>query len=244
MLNYVALNRQEADGLITTYLYNNANGLLSEFDITNRTTYTYDESGNQLSTESPSLDLTTNTWNYENQKTQVELPSGDIHTYVWNCDQTRIARIDELGTSTSFVRDHKNDIEEVDDLGSTIAEYTYEPQLHGNLISQHRDSETFYHHYNAQGSTTELTDATEVITDTWTYQSFGKTASRTGTSINPYQWIGRKGYYKDEETNTHHIRRRDYDPNTGRFQSEDPIGFKAGDENVYRYVKKQPRESY
>ena len=49
--------RQEVDGLITTYTYNNANQLVSEFDITNRTTYTYDGSGNQLSTESPSLDL-------------------------------------------------------------------------------------------------------------------------------------------------------------------------------------------
>ena len=32
------------------------------------------------------------------------------------------------------------------------------------------------------------------------------------------------------------FRARDYDPVIGRFISEDPIGFAAGDANLYRYV--------
>ncbi len=31
-----------------------------------------------------------------------------------------------------------------------------------------------------------------------------------------------------------------YDPYSGRFLSEDPIGFKSGDFNLYRYVKNRP----
>ena len=191
-----------------------------------------------MTTESPSLDLTTNIWDCENRQTRVELPAGDIHTYTYNSDHKRIAKEDELGVITSFTWDHENIIEESNDTGVIEKERTYKPTQYGDLISQYNvpELEPIYHHYNAQGSTTELTDETEVITDTWTYQSFGKTASRTGTSINPYQWIGKKGYYKDEETNNYSIRRRTYNPTSGRFISEDPIGFKAGDENWYRYV--------
>lgn len=33
---------------------------------------------------------------------------------------------------------------------------------------------------------------------------------------------------------------RHYDPRTGRFISEDPIGFSGGDSNLYRYVRNMP----
>lgn len=33
---------------------------------------------------------------------------------------------------------------------------------------------------------------------------------------------------------------RYYNPETGRFLSEDPIGFLAGDVNLYRYVNNNP----
>src|SRR5262249_32850290 len=35
-------------------------------------------------------------------------------------------------------------------------------------------------------------------------------------------------------------RARWYDPTTGRFQSEDPMGFAAGDANFYRYAGNDP----
>ena len=34
-----------------------------------------------------------------------------------------------------------------------------------------------------------------------------------------------------------------YNPETGRFLSEDPIGFDGGDENLYRYVYNNPINS-
>src|SRR5690606_35912917 len=33
---------------------------------------------------------------------------------------------------------------------------------------------------------------------------------------------------------------RHYDPATGRFMSQEPVGFSAGDENLYRYVNNNP----
>jgi len=44
----------------------------------------------------------------------------------------------------------------------------------------------------------------------------------------------------DAATGLYHYRARAYDAETGRFLQEDPIGFAAGDLNVYRYVNSNP----
>jgi RHS repeat-associated protein len=38
----------------------------------------------------------------------------------------------------------------------------------------------------------------------------------------------------------YYYRARMYDPASGRFASSDPIGFSAGDPNLYRYVGNMP----
>src|SRR5437016_5130061 len=47
------------------------------------------------------------------------------------------------------------------------------------------------------------------------------------------------GQYHDKETNLHYNMRRDYDPNTGRYEESDPIGLAAG-VNTYAYVLNSP----
>ena len=44
----------------------------------------------------------------------------------------------------------------------------------------------------------------------------------------------------DTDTRLYYNRARWYDPLTGRFLSEDPIGFSAGDANLYRYCGNSP----
>jgi RHS repeat-associated protein len=44
------------------------------------------------------------------------------------------------------------------------------------------------------------------------------------------------GQYFDAETGLHYNFHRYYDPATGRYTQTDPIGFAAGDSNLYRYV--------
>jgi RHS repeat-associated protein len=84
---------------------------------------------------------------------------------------------------------------------------------------------------NHLGSTVALTNSSGAITESQSYDSFG---NRTNTTFsNRYQFTGRE---YDATTGLQYSRARWYDPQLGRFISEDPIGFGGGDVNRYVYV--------
>jgi RHS repeat-associated protein len=64
--------------------------------------------------------------------------------------------------------------------------------------------------------------------------------SGAGGSAEPYTWVGRQGYQRDAETGFYFLRARMYDPSSGRFVLPDPVGFAAGDANLYRYCGNDP----
>ena len=86
----------------------------------------------------------------------------------------------------------------------TQADYTYDPQPapqpFGDLVSQHRDAESSFYQFDALGSSRALTDDDQVVTDEAAFEAFGQTAAASGTTLNPFQWVGQVGYYADEET--------------------------------------------
>ncbi len=67
-----------------------------------------------------------------------------------------------------------------------------------------------------------------------TFDSFGRVLSETNPSVSfRYGYTGRE---RDLESGLSYYRARYYDPQVGRFISVDPMGFGAGDTNLYRYV--------
>ncbi|TWU05346.1 RHS repeat-associated core domain-containing protein [Allorhodopirellula heiligendammensis] len=66
------------------------------------------------------------------------------------------------------------------------------------------------------------------------YDSFGKRISETNAAVDSL--FGYTGREWDDDVDLQHNRARCYDPATGRWLSNDPIGFAAGDANLYRYV--------
>ena len=228
---------EETDGAVTTSTYNGANQLLyTENSLGERTSYTYDSAGNQIRKEEPNGDLTTNTWSVENQIVQVELPLGIIVTNTYNSDHLRTHREEDLD-ATGYIWDRNNLLHETDAFGAPQLDYHYEHQEYGNLISRHDAAETQYYHFDAHGCTNALTDASEVITDDYTYNAWGKQLAGSGSTDNPFRWVGQKGYQSDPTTGRIVLGGRELDPNSGRFLSEDPLGFEGGDTNLFRYVK-------
>ena len=90
------------------------------------------------------------------------------------------------------------------------------------------------------GSTDRLTDSAEVVSDNYVYQAFGEIKSSSGVTENLYTWVGELSYRAEPEfggsDSRYLLDRRSFGASSGRFLSEDPIGFEAGDENLYRYV--------
>lgn len=69
------------------------------------------------------------------------------------------------------------------------------------------------------------------------YAPFGEQIAGTGSSPNTLRFNGRE---RDSDTGLYYFRARYYDPDIGRFLSEDPLGFTAGDHTLYGYVSNNP----
>ena len=89
-----------------------------------------------------------------------------------------------------------NVIEEYED-GVLSVSYDHEPGLYGNLLSQNRNGVTSYYHYDGRGDTVALTDDSGNVTDTKEYDAWGNVVASTGSTVTPYQFVGRSGFQKD-----------------------------------------------
>ena len=70
------------------------------------------------------------------------------------------------------------------------------------------------------------------------YDSFGRRVWETNDAVDLV--FGYTGKLFDETTRLQNNLNRWYDSSTGRWISQDPIGFAAGDANLYRYVGNGP----
>lgn len=75
---------------------------------------------------------------------------------------------------------------EKDENGQTTATYSHEPGLYGGLISQRRQSQSSFYHFDGQGSTRAITDASENVSDQYTFAAFGEPVVETGATENTW----------------------------------------------------------
>src|SRR6202035_5604332 len=84
----------------------------------------------------------------------------------------------------------------------------------------------------------EVLGSDGVLIDHLIYDSYGNVISQSNPSAAPR--FGYTGMQVDSESGLLFDFRRYYDPKDGRFISQDPKGFAAGDNNLYRYVTNNP----
>lgn len=126
-------------------------------------------------------------------------------------------------------------MEETNSSGGVIARYSQNLSV-DEPLAMLRSSTTSYYERDGLGSVTSLSNGAGAIANNYTYDSFGNPAASTGTILNSFRYTGREF---DTATNLYYYRARYYDPNIGRFISEDPIRFKGG-VNFYAYVGNNP----
>jgi RHS repeat-associated protein len=134
-----------------------------------------------------------------------------------------------------YLYDGYNLGEEIDGSGTLVARYTGEDEI-DEPLAEFRSGTTSYDEQDGQGSISSLSNSAGTLVNTYTYDSFGRLASSTGSVLNPLQYTAREF---DSETQLYFNRTRYRDPVTGQWLNEDPARFSAGI-NFYSYVLNNP----
>ena len=120
----------------------------------------------------------------------------------------------------------------------------------GNVISVRyitaNDTNEYYYLRNAQGDIVKLIDANGVSVVEYTYDTWGKKVTTTGSlagTLGLFQPFRYRGYVYDWETGFYYLQSRYYDPTTGRFISADVLlstGQGVLGHNCYAYCLDNP----
>lgn len=196
-------------------------------------TYSYDSNGNLLS-KTDALGTTTFSWNEENQLRQVTLPNGLTVSYKYDALGRRIQRATSAGANERYVYDGQNVLLDLNADWSVANQYLNGPGIDNHLRQTNSVSGVHYFLTDHLGSTAGLTDPAGNVLEQIAYDSFGNS---TGSLRTRYGYTGRE---RDPDTGLMYYRARFYDPQLGRFISEDPIGL-AGGINQFSYVSNSPQ---
>ncbi len=209
-----------------TYGYQPFNRLTN----TSTASYLYDNNGN-LTTKTEGAGTTHFAWDFENRLIQVVTPAAGSVTYKYDALGRRIQSAPSNGASTNFSYDGQ-DVAQDKTSTNVITEYLNGPGI-DNKIRQKTGTTLYYFAKDHLGSTTALTDSKGALVERETYDAYGNSV---GSSKTRYGFTGRE---RDSLTGLTYYRARFYDPQLGRFISEDPIRFTGGT-NWYDYVANSP----
>ncbi|MFL6230732.1 MAG: DUF6765 family protein [Pyrinomonadaceae bacterium] len=222
-----------------TYTYQPFNRLTA----TGAAGYAYDANGNVVS-KTDGAGATDLSWDAENRLAAVRLPDGSSTAYAYDALGRRVSTVatDRRGRralTSSYTYDGADVVRETSASGhkSDTTDYLrgagVDDLVRQTTRGQHGRADTYYHLADRQGSTRLLLDERARITDRLDYDSFGDGA---GSPVTRYAYTGRE---RDEQTGLYYYRARWYDPQLGRFLSEDPIGLSGG-MNMYSYTSNNP----
>lgn len=213
--------------------------------------YTYDAEGNRITrTEIATGEVTEYTWDYRNRLTDVVTKDNagnviqDVE-YGYDVYNRRIEKtVDpdgdgpEAEQTERFVYDGDHIALVFDENGEQTHRYLHGPQIDQVLAEELANGEVSWALADNQGTIRDVIDSEGNVLNHITYDSFGQITSETNSEIDfRFGYTGREF---DEETGQYYYRARYYDAKVGKFISEDPIGFEANDDNLYRYVLNSP----
>ena len=205
--------------------------------------FVYDDEGNLAQKTNISTgEKTSLEWDHRNRLTKVTRKnSSDVvlqtTSFAYDPDNRRITKVVD-GTGAHYVYDRNNVWAEFNDGGSITARYLFGDKVDEALARWRPGDGTTWYLTNHQGSVVGHLSNNGTLLNETTYSSYGKILNQTNPSVTDrYGYSGRE---YDNETGLYYYRNRYYDPDLGRFISEDPIDFNGGDANLYRYVGNGP----
>ena len=185
----------------------------------NGTSVTYDNNGNVLSDG-------TNTFVWD-AKNRLQSINGAGFAY------DALGRRVKNAAGHALLYDGLNAVQEISSVGPVANQLTSGSV--DELLSRSDASGTVVPLTDALGSVIAVTDASGSIQTQYTFDPFGNTTSTGASSSNPYQFTSRE----NDGSGIYYYRARYYNPQFGRFISEDPNSF-AGGINQYAYAYDSP----
>lgn len=166
-------------------------------------------------------------WNVAMQMTSTV---GTTNTYKYDYIGRRSSK-KIVNSTTEYIYDGQNLIGE---RGAAIADFVFGPGIDEPLAVL-RGGAIYYYNADGLGSIGGVNNTTGTLQNTYAYDAWGVLRSQTGTLANPFGYTSREF----GENGLLYYRARYYKPDHGRFISEDPVRFLAG-QNFYLYVRNRP----
>jgi RHS repeat-associated protein len=210
--------------------------------------YAYDKEGNLIrQTEIATGKVTQLSWDSRNRLIAVidQDASGTVTQrveYRYDLYDRRIAKIvdpdgagAQAATTERYVYDRDNIALVFDGSGQQTHRYLFGLGI-DQVLAGESQGQNLWALVNHQGTVTDVVDDAGSNLNHISYDSFGNVTDQTNpTVLFRFGYTGREA---DLETGFTYYRNR-YTFN-GRFISQDPLGFSAGDTNLYRYTANNP----
>jgi len=231
------LTKATQNGTIT-YKYDGDNRLIAIETAAGNTVLFYDRSGNLIKKISATKTITYG-YDYENRLTSYADGANTV-TFAYDGDGNRISKTAN-GVTTRYITDTRSPIShvllETDSQNRVTARYTYGD----SRLSQMNNGVTSYYVYDNPGrSVVAVLNASQSVQNSYAYNAFGDIKTSNETTANDFLYVGEQ---YDDETGLIYLRKRYYDPETGRFLSKDPFpGYITQPQTVnpYPYVGNNP----
>ncbi len=216
-------NRLAADS-VHLFEYDSEGHLISKIEIStgNETKFEYDHRHRMISA--------------------TEITSGGIvlheNTYLYDVFDRRIEIVQD-GNRLVTVFDGENPWKDSVTFGAeAVTNYLYARGTDELLARHTPDGKVGWYITDRLGSVIGIVDQFEQLLNEKSYDSFGSIVSQRGEVFGDR--FGFTGREFDDLTGLYYMRARFYDPQTGRFVSQDPIKLQGLDANLYRYVGNNP----
>jgi RHS repeat-associated protein len=240
----------KVDGVVTTYRYDdNGNRThindvqVASYDNQDRLlhyqdqSYTHTANGEWL-TKTQNGQTTRYTYDVLTNLTKVELPNGKIIEYVIDGKDRRVGKkVNGVLTEAYLYQGDTNPVAVLDSHGQITAQFIYASQDHvpDYMI---KDGTTYRLITDDLGSIRLVVEVnTGQIVQQLDYDVWGNLLVDTNPGFQPFGYVG--GLY-EPETGLTRFGARDYDPQTGCWTAQDPLGHASQDTNLYTYVYNDP----
>jgi RHS repeat-associated protein len=210
-------------------------------------TYTFDNAGNIISkTQTSTGYVWSYTYDYHDRMTAaVEKTSGGATLNQESFTYDALGR--QIGVNTNGTQrwtvfngagTDANPYADFTASGAVAMRYLYGPAVDEILARTSSTGATAWYMTDRLGTVRDVVSSAGTTIDHVVYGSFGNIINESSPSNGDrFKFTGRE---YDSVTGLYYYRARYYDPNTGRFVSQDPEGFAAEDGNLFRYATNNP----